>query len=241
MLTDDEAVAVVLGLLAADRLGLTAETPAAASAEAKISRVLPAALADRLGALRSTLGFTTRAADGVDKPDTSVLLELGAATRSGTRLRIGYRDSERDIDPYGLVFHARRWYVVAHDHRSDEIRSFRADRITSTAPTGERFEAPPGFDAVAHLSQQFARMDWQWQVEVVVETDLATLRRRVPPNVAELFEEPLGVVMRCRAENLDGMAQMLAGLGHPFTVRSPPELRTAVASLAGRLAAYAER
>ena len=41
MLTDDEAVAVVLGLMAADRLGLGAETPAAAAAEAKIGRVLP--------------------------------------------------------------------------------------------------------------------------------------------------------------------------------------------------------
>lgn len=241
MLTDDEAVAVVLGLLAADRLGLTAETPAAASAQAKISRVLPAALADRLAALRSTLGFTTRAADGVVKPDTSVLLELGAATRSGARLRIGYRDAERDIDPYGLVFHSRRWYVVAHDHHSGEIRSFRADRITGTRATGDRFEPPPGFDAVAHLNRQFARMDWQWPVEVLIEADLDTLRRRVPPNVAELFEEPGGVLMRCRAQSLDGMAQMLAGLGHPFTVLAPAELRSAVLALASRLAGYADR
>ena len=44
----DEAVAVLLGLVAAERIGLG--TPAAASAEAKISRVLPHALAERLEA-----------------------------------------------------------------------------------------------------------------------------------------------------------------------------------------------
>jgi predicted DNA-binding transcriptional regulator YafY len=56
MLTDDEAAAVVIGLLAAERLG----QPVAgiSTALAKIQRVLPAALAERVAALRQTLGFT---------------------------------------------------------------------------------------------------------------------------------------------------------------------------------------
>jgi hypothetical protein len=56
MLTDDEAAAVVIGLLAAERLG----QPVAgiATALAKIQRVLPAALSERVAALRQTLGFT---------------------------------------------------------------------------------------------------------------------------------------------------------------------------------------
>src|SRR3954471_11536646 len=58
MLTDDEAVAVVPGLIAADRLGLGPEAPATATAHEKISRVLPRALADRLAALEQSLGFT---------------------------------------------------------------------------------------------------------------------------------------------------------------------------------------
>jgi predicted DNA-binding transcriptional regulator YafY len=56
MLTDDEAAAVVIGLLAAERLGqpVAGITPALA----KIQRVLPAALSERVAALRQTLGFT---------------------------------------------------------------------------------------------------------------------------------------------------------------------------------------
>ena len=56
MLTDDEAAAVVIGLLAAERLG----QPVAgiSTALAKIQRVLPAALSERVAALRQTLDLT---------------------------------------------------------------------------------------------------------------------------------------------------------------------------------------
>src|SRR6059058_1027139 len=54
MLGEDEAVAVVLGLIAAGRQGLTS----ADGALAKIQRVLPEALRRRVVALETTLGFT---------------------------------------------------------------------------------------------------------------------------------------------------------------------------------------
>ena len=247
MLTDDEAVAVVLGLIAAARIGLAAETPAAAAAEAKISRVLPAPLAERLAALRSSLGFTMRAAaPDHDPPGSDTLLVLGASTRAQERITITYRSgrdeaSVRDLDPYGLVFHSGRWYAVGLDHRSGEIRSFRADRITALAPTGRRFEPPADFDAVGHLNRQWATRGYRWQVEVLIDGELAALRRRVPANVAELTETDHGLLMRCRAERLDGMAQMLAGLGRPFTVLAPAELRAAVSEYATRLAEWSAR
>jgi predicted DNA-binding transcriptional regulator YafY len=246
MLTDDEAVAVVLGLIAAGRIGLTAETPAAAAAEAKVSRVLPAPLAERLAALRQSLGFTMRAAAGHEAPGSDILLVLGSATRSHQRVTITYRTradevGDRDLDPYGLVFHSGRWYAVGHDHRSGEIRSFRADRIDAITPTGRRFRPPEGFDAVEHLNRQWATRGYRWQVEVLIEGDLAAVRRRVPASVAELTQTDHGLLMRCRAERLDGMAQMLAGLGRPFTVLAPHELRPAVAEYAARLAEWSAR
>jgi predicted DNA-binding transcriptional regulator YafY len=63
MLTDDEATAVVIGLLAAERLG----QPVAGltTALAKIQRVLPTALSERVAALRQTLGFTQHQRDPV--------------------------------------------------------------------------------------------------------------------------------------------------------------------------------
>jgi predicted DNA-binding transcriptional regulator YafY len=272
MLTDDEAVAVVLGLVAADSLGLATDAPASAAAEAKITRVLPVALADRLAALRASLGLTMRRREpdaaprqGATPSTADLLLTLGTATRSQQRLALTYRTprrrphaddipdaaeaggepavrvSRRQVDPYGLVFHSGRWYLVAHDHRSDEIRSFRLDRIAAAVPTGEDFEAPPNFDAVAHVTRQWAGLPWKWEVEVLIEADVAQVRRRIPAAVADVTEVAEGVRLSCRAQSLPGMAQMLAGLGWPFTVVRPDELRTALAEHAAQLVRYAAR
>ena len=246
MLTDDEAVAVVLGLVAAEQVGLGTAAPATALALAKIHRVLPASLADRLAAVQESLGFTLRRRADGPRPATATLLTLGAATRSRHRVSLSYRSwggepSLRDLDPYGLVLHSGRWYVTGHDHRRGEIRTFRLDRIASVDTGSETFTVPEGFDPVGHVTRSLAGVPYRWEVEVLLETDLEQARRRVPPSVAELTETQDGILLRARAQDLTGMAQLLAGLGWPFTIIRPAELRTAVTGCATRLAAFAER
>ncbi|MGN9812980.1 helix-turn-helix transcriptional regulator [Micromonospora sp. BQ11] len=246
MLTDDEAVAVLLGLVAAERLGLGTEQPAAATAAAKIRRVLPAALADRLAAVREHLAFTLRRVEPDARPATGTLLVLATAAREQRRVRMAYRSrsgttSERELDPYGLVFHAGRWYVSGHDHRSGEVRTFRLDRIGAVTAGEGTFTTPDGFDPVAQVSRSLAAVPWAHEVEVLLETDLATARRRLPPSVAELTATAEGVLLRARVERLEGMAALLAGLGWPFTVVAPDALRDEVAAHAARLADWARR
>ena len=100
---------------------------------------------------------------------------------------------------------------------------------------------PEGFDPVGHVTRSLAGVPYRWEVEVLLETDLEQARRRVPPSVAELTETQDGILLRTRAQDLTGMAQLLAGLGWPFTIVRPDELRTAVTECATRLAAFAER
>ena len=57
MLTDDEAVAVLLGLVAGRRTGLATSASAGETALAKIQRVLPRALRARTDALLGHAGF----------------------------------------------------------------------------------------------------------------------------------------------------------------------------------------
>ncbi|MEU5791638.1 YafY family protein [Micromonospora purpureochromogenes] len=246
MLTDDEAVAVLLGLVAAERLGLGTEEPATATALAKIRRVLPAPLAERLAAVQDHLGFTLRRADPALRPATGTLLTLGAAARQRRRVTLDYRSwrgdpSRRQLDPYGLVFHAGRWYVTGYDHLRDEVRTFRLDRIGAVSTGPETFAVPDDFDPVAQVTRSLAGVPYAHSVEVLLETDLVTARRRVPPSVGELTEVADGVLLRTRAEHLDGMAQLLAGVGWPFTVLRPDALRDAVRAHATRLAGWADR
>jgi predicted DNA-binding transcriptional regulator YafY len=118
---------------------------------------------------------------------------------------------------------------------------FRLDRIGAVDVSEETFETPAGFDPVAHVTKSLAGVPYTWECEVLLETDLAQARRRIPASVAEMQETADGVLMRTRAQSLPGMAQMLAGFAWPFTILRPEELRTAVSAHAGRLAAQADR
>lgn len=245
MLTADEAASVVLGLLAGRRSGLSVGEQAAESALAKIQRVLPTELRERVAAVEQTLGLTSAPAAG-PSPAATALFALAEAARRRRRVRLAYRDrlgepSERGFDPYGLVFHSGRWYTTGLDHRSGELRTFRLDRIETVEPDGTAFEPPEGFDPVQRVVESLASVPWTHEVEVVLTTTLAEARQRIPPVVGRLTETDDGrVLLRARAQNLDGFAVMLAGLGHPFTVRRPDALREEVRALAARLAGWAE-
>jgi predicted DNA-binding transcriptional regulator YafY len=233
MFTDDEAVAVVLGLTGAPA------SPAVDSAAAKVSRVLPAALASRIDALLSTMDTTTRRRPG-PAGDTRALLTLADAARRHRGVTLAYtawrgRSSERGLDPYGLVLHSGRWYVTGWDHASEEIRTFRLDRVGSVELTARAFTPPADFDPVGHVLAGLAAVPYRHEISVVLELDAETARRRIPRAVGTLTETPDGVRLTARAERLDGAAAMLAGLGCPFTVEAPAELRDEVRALAQRL------
>ena len=242
MLTGDEAVVVVLGLVAARRLGLDTESAAADEALAKVFRVLPTELRRRSEALEHALGFTGEAAGGAPVAGEDVLL-LADAIRRRRRVRAGYTSfagerSRRELSPYGLVVHAGRWYLAAYDHGREDERTFRVDRISGPALLDTAAEpAPDGFDAVARVSASLARVPWTWEAEVLLDLPLETARERLAHILAELAPDGTGTLMRIRAESLDWLAGVLAGAECGFEIRRPEELRAAVHRLAARLAA----
>ena len=195
--------------------------------------------------MRETLSFTTNAVTA-QAPETGVLLALAQASRARTTVAISYLSwrqdqTERDIDPYGVVFHRGRWYVVGRDHLRDSLRTFRIDRIASVTPGAQTFTAPDDFDPVTHLTSTLAQVPYRWDVEVLIHGPLDDIARRLPRTAVTLTADPAGVLMHARAERLDGMAHLLASLEWPFTIRRPDELRQALKDLADQLTAAAER
>ena len=219
MLSDNEAVAVSLGLLAARRLGLDGENRAGEGALAKIHRVLPPLLRRQVEALEASLGFTGPQLEGVPVRSDAVL-RLADAIRRRRRVRISYRSYERErsdrrVSPYGLVVHSGRWYLAAYDHGRAAERTFRVDRIGRVVlADGEPHERPEGFDAVAHVSRSLAQVPWAWEVEVpLLELPHEQAAARLPPTLAELVEAGEGTQLRMRVGSLDWTATLLAGLG----------------------------
>jgi predicted DNA-binding transcriptional regulator YafY len=239
MLNDDEAVALAIGLVVGRRAGLVPESSASESALAKLRRVLPTRLAARLDALLATSSFTAPPLGGL-RTDTGVLLTIAEAARDRLAVELEYTDrhgrrSTRTIAPYGVVGHAGRWYVVTAD------RNFRLDRIASvsmlTATTGPAPEADPAHAVLDSL----ATAPWTHQVSVRVSGTVDDVQRRLPLGLAVVT--PLGdeVRVELRAESLDWVPAVLAGLDLPFVIEAPDELRQRVAQLATRLAAWANR
>jgi predicted DNA-binding transcriptional regulator YafY len=245
MFSDDEALAVTLGLLAVRRFAVLPGAHGVDGALAKLDRVLPETLRERLRAADQTLSFATRAAPREPVRD-EFLLALSDAARDRRTVRIRYRSwrgeaSERAVDPYGLVFAHGRWYVAGRDHLREAVRVFRVDRVAGVEPTREPFERPPGFDAVAHVERSLARVPWQWPVAVLLDLPAEEARRRVPASVGEIEERAGGVLLRVRAERLDGLARFLVGLDCGFTVLEPEELRAELVRLAAQLTELAAR
>ena len=246
MLTDDEALAVMLGLLAATRAG-SVTVPAAAvhSATAKVQRVLPEATGRRLAALVETSEVTAprRAATPTD---SEILLQVAEAARNRRPIAVAYVDragatSERTVLPYGLVAHGGRWYLTGHDSRSGEIRSLRLDRVSSLTVQPGEFEVPPGFDPVDSVLAGLARTPWRHVVAVRVEDDPTRLRQRLPPGLADVSDLGDGWVrLRLRAQRLDWVPALLVGLDRPFVVEEPDELRDRVRALARRVSGWTE-
>lgn len=241
MLTDDEAVAVVLGLVAGRRTGLV--TGAADSASAKVRRVLPVALGRRLEALLSAADFTAPAWSATP-PGTAVLLVFADAARRHQPVAMTYTSwrggtSERQIEPYGLVCHSGRWYVTGLDSLRGDVRTFRLDRVASATLVPGTFSPPADFDPISRVLSGLADVPYPHEVSVLLNTTVAEVRTKLPATVATLTETATGVRMLLRGNSLAWAAAVLAWLGCPFEIEYPDELRAEVTTLAERLSACA--
>jgi predicted DNA-binding transcriptional regulator YafY len=256
MLTDDEALAVLLGLAAGRRAGLLAGTGTASeTATAKIRRVLPERLAPRLDALLGSLAFTAPPA-GAAAPDSAVLLSIADAVRHRRPVSIRYtsgdgRRSERVLHPYGLVVHSGRWYVTGADPGIGEDRTFRLDRIADARTLPGSFEPPAGVDPAERVLSGLATAPYRHRVSLRIQGTAEQIRARLPASVATLEELPTGAGAQAetehwfraelRVEQLGWLPPVLASLDRPFVIERPDELRGLTIALAGRLAAAARR
>lgn len=241
MFTEEEALATTLGLLTARRLGLAAAAPAVEGALAKLDRVLPAQLREQVQAVQETLALNL--APPEDAPESATVLAFSLAARQGRRLWLRYRsgtaETEREVDPYGLVYHAGRWYTAGWCHLRADLRVFRLDRVLAVEAREATFARPADFDCLAYVLHTLATQPGTWVAEVALHLSPAEARRRVSPSVAMLEETADGVLLRCHTDDLDWLARYLVGLECPFLVRRPPELRAALRRLADDIARLA--
>jgi len=238
MFTEDETLALSLGLLAARGLGLAEAAPAVASAQAKLERIMPDQLRRRVRAVDETVKLD--AARALAPANNQPLVLLTGAAQACRRVLLRYRDqhgkeSERRFDPYGVALRHGRWYAAGMCHLRQALRTFRLDRIAGVEPLEEDFERPPGFDPMAHLVRSIATLPRAFSIEVLLKTDLASVRAHLFAEAGILEETAGGVVVRAQSDELDWFARQLAGMPFEFEIRHPQALRAAVGDCVRRL------
>ena len=238
LLSDDEAIAVALGLRAAATGGVAGFEDSAIAALAKIEQVLPTRLRERVLALTvATIHLRSRSTPVVD-PD--LLLTLAQGCRRLERLRFEYEDrngqiTERRVEPFRLVSTGNRWYLVAVDVDRADWRTFRVDRVSAPVLTGHRFTRTEEPDAAAMVADALSMLPYGLVAEIMLRADHAQAATVIPRTIGSLEPVDGGTRFRVGAAEVDWIARYLVTLPFEFEVVDPPELRAALRALGRHL------
>ncbi len=181
LLTDEEAVAMAIGLRLAASQRLVSGADTTLTALAKLEQVLPGPLRRRVNALAETVqpaGIRSGA-----PVSTEVLGELALACRDHERVRFSYTSAagvvtHRRVEPHALAPADRHWYLLCWDLERDDWRTFRVDRLEGVQHTRVLFHPRP---LTPEEIEEFVLVARSWQrqpveAQVVMELPIDQMR-----------------------------------------------------------------
>ena len=233
--TEEEATAIVLGLLASSWLEISQSSVAIEGALAKVSRVLPQLARERLQAVASHLVLFQHHQQA--RPDAALLIDLSGAIHASQRIAIEYRShsqefTQRKVEPYGITGWRGRWYLGGYCCLRQGYRVFRLDRIQKIQILAETFEKMADFDFEAFIKREY---NTGVQIEVEFQADLPTVQQRISALYGTLTPTPTGVLLQEQFDDLPATARYLMAINLPFVIHHPPELREALRHLGERM------
>lgn len=236
MFTEEEATAIMFGLLTSTWLEIEQSSVAIEGALAKVSRVLPARGRERLQAVSSHLVLFPHHQQA--RPDASLLIDLSEAIHSSQRIAIDYRSihkesTHRKVEPYGMNGWRGHWYLVGYCCLRQDYRVFRLDRIQQAQVLSETFEKAQDFDYEELMREKYNASGMQ--IEVEFQADMSTVQQKISTLYGTLTPTTTGVLLQEQYDDIESMARYLMALDLPFIVHHPPELREALQRLGERM------
>jgi predicted DNA-binding transcriptional regulator YafY len=232
MFSNDETVALSIGLRVARELGLSDMTPAVASTQAKLDRVMPTKLKRKISDLNAVVSLDLLRPQAVS--GSEFFAQITQCASAAQRISIHYRArdgvaSEREVDPYGVGYLYGVWYVVGYCHTRRNLRSFRLDRVHAVNALPKTFAMPKQFDVLKHLRESIAAIGRSHAITVLVYADIGAARNAIPPSIGKLTEQAGGIRLDAQADDLRWFARELARLELPFKIVKPKALNAALA------------
>lgn len=245
MFSADEAIGLVLAIIAARPQGVSGAEHPAERAIAKIERVLSPDLARKVSDIREGVIMPSGLWDaGALFPSPDVLTTLTHASLGSHRIWMRYSradgdESAREVDPYGIVALFGRWYLHGWCHLRHDRRTFRVDRIRRADLLPKSFERPGDIDVLAAVESSLA-MSRGWRVVVRVDAAMDDVRCHVPRALAVLeVDSDDRTILMASTDDVDWFAWRLMNIPYELTVIEPPELRDAFGRIGERMQAIA--
>jgi len=240
VLTDDEAVATVIGLRFATLAQVEGVIPNAQGALDKLEQVLPTRLRWRMRAISTSVELAARTNQSVD---LGLLQQLAGSSYEHLEVEFDYVDraggkAHRRVEPYRQVLMSGSWFLLGWDRDRDDWRSFRLDRISRLTVPGRIFverqlppDGPVGFlRRPVPTGQTYGRILFAAPVEVVsgrLAAQAGSLERIDDENCR----------YSCAPDSWEWLTMTAAAVGVPYVIESPQELRAHTRLLAERISA----
>ena len=214
------------------------------SAFKKISAGLPDSVSLHLAEWEKTVSFHTSTEPVVNLEIFDVLAKAVGARQ---QLRLRYRKpgqtqpEERIVNPYHLGNINGDWFLFAHDHLRDDLRTFVPARVLAAEPTGKTFAPPKKFSLSDRLRDSFGVYSGEGDFKVVLRfhervADYKREKRWHPSQ--ELAERPDGgVELRVHLSSLIEVTRWVLSWGGDCHVVAPKELAAAVRAAAQKILA----
>jgi predicted DNA-binding transcriptional regulator YafY len=239
LLSNDEAVAIAIGLRTAANQPITGIAESSMGALIKIGQLLPAPLQRRVESI--TAAIDAPPSLGADTVALATLTTIARASRDADCLRFDYRSargdpSQRHVEPHHVVLLDRRWYLVTWDLDREDWRTFRLDRIADPSSTNRRFTPRPlpAADPATYLRQTIASVKSVYNVELIVVAPMEAVQRHLGPwaTASKYGDDTTQIHMNI--PDLGWAVLMLAVLNADVRRVEPAELRALLHELGRR-------
>lgn len=152
---------------------------------------------------------------------------------------IEHGTTQREVEPYFIVFRRHAFYFVGYCHLRGDFRTFRIDRVRNLKPTGRKFARKREMTAATYFEGSWGVYQGR-PVEVTVDFSSRAARvvagsRHHPKESIERLGPDL-VRYRVTVPGTEEIKRWILGFGTEAEVIGPEELRAELARVAKQLA-----
>lgn len=136
-------------------------------------------------------------------------------------------ESERIVEPYGLVHRRGHWYLVGRDRTREDVRSFKLSRVRGDVRENEgTYEVPAGFDPAERVREAWeVGGDDPATAVVRFDSDMAWWPEQNMPDAPRRDLPRDEVEVEIDVSNIDALVSWAIGFGDKVEIVAPDSAR----------------